>query len=226
MSMTMKNISIDDAELAELRWYAQHRCALPSHALQGEISAERLRAMIRAVFESESIEVPNDLPPAEPSGRIVIDAVPLAQSLPGTTKAKAARAKGLVDKTSDGDPKVVIHIPKQAGPGGERHVPVAVNGRLMLIPRAQNVEIPYRFYEALRNAVETRYEEVPAKGDQPSYLRPIEVLSYPFHAVRMPDAAEIEAWRKPQDDEGLAEQQREVERRRRREELKKEGLVA
>lgn len=222
--MSMKRVSIDEAELSELRWFAEHRSALPAHALQADVGAEKLRAMIRTVFEGEDIEVPTDLPPT-PSG-VVLDAVPLAQAVPGTTKARAARGKGLVDKTSSGDPKVVIHIPKQTGPGGERHVPVSVNGRLMLIPRGKNVEVPYRYYEALLNAMETRFEEIPAKGDKPAELKTTDVLAYPFHVVKMPAAAEVEAWRKPQEAEGLAEQQREVERRRRREELKKEGLVA
>lgn len=227
---TMKHVSLEDAELHELKWFAEHRCALPDHALQANVEPDKLRAMIRTVFDGNDIEVPNDLLPA-PSGRVVdADMSPaLEQAVPGTTKAKAARKghfKGMVDKSSEGDPKVTIHIPRQSGPGGDRHVPVSVNGRLMLIPRARNVEIPYRYYEALNNAIEARYEEVPARGDQPADMKRTDVHSYPFHVLRMPAAAEVEAWIRHQDAEGLIEQQQIVAQRRRKEELRREGFVA
>lgn len=51
--------------------------------------------------------------------------------------------------------RIVIH--KQEGPGGSDDVPVGVNGRVWQIKREREVTVPAAVYNALMEAVETRY---------------------------------------------------------------------
>jgi hypothetical protein len=110
----------------------------------------------------------------------------------------------LLDVGSTNDPRVKLIIHEQQGMGnfGKRAVPVAVNGRTMLIPRNQEVSIPYRFFEALNAAKETSYEDV-ADEDNPRKVERIETTahSYPFTVLERPSQAAIAAWHKRAEDE-------------------------
>ena len=65
--------------------------------------------------------------------------------------------------------------------GGSDDVQVGVNGSVMLVPRGKDVDIPYRYYEALKNAVADKYEMMPdGKSMNPV---PRKVPAYPFQVV-------------------------------------------
>lgn len=42
-------------------------------------------------------------------------------------------------------------------PGVQNPLPIGVNGSVMVVPTGEPVEVPYRFYEALKNAVKRTY---------------------------------------------------------------------
>ena len=97
------------------------------------------------------------------------------------------------------DPKVLISIPATGEKGGERDVPVPVNGNTFTIRRDTPVEVPYRVYEALKNAVQTTYEQRSSAPDRPPEIISRDSPSYPFSVLRMPPAEEIRAWRERTD---------------------------
>lgn len=101
------------------------------------------------------------------------------------------------------DPKVVVNIPSDAENGGAHPVPVCVNGDHILIMRNTDVPIPYRFYEALRIAVETNYrQEAPESGGKPVTISERR-HAFRFSTLEMPPRDEIEAYRKRNASVGL-----------------------
>lgn len=61
------------------------------------------------------------------------------------------------DHVFTGMERKVVHIFNQEGPGGDKPVFVAVNGRGFSIPRMKDVKLPVAVVSALENAVEDRY---------------------------------------------------------------------
>lgn len=85
-----------------------------------------------------------------------------------------------VGRTRDinGEECVKINVAAVEGQGGDRPVPVTVNGRTMLIPRGDDVWVPVRYAEVLKNAVMDEYEQsTKGLGD------PRKTYSYPFNYV-------------------------------------------
>ncbi|MBF0175715.1 MAG: hypothetical protein HQL63_02530 [Magnetococcales bacterium] len=89
-------------------------------------------------------------------------------------KEEQAEEKKGQEYQEDAD-TVRIHLQRSDGKGGDRPVPVAVNGSLMLIPRGKAVRVPRKFVEALQNAKTTHFEQ-----DEHGEFHPRETLSYPF----------------------------------------------
>jgi hypothetical protein len=74
--------------------------------------------------------------------------------------------------------KVRINIGIQEEAGGNEPVAVGVNGKIMLIPRGKDVDIPEPYLEALEHAVTFKYDSLPdGMGINPV---PREVQLYPF----------------------------------------------
>lgn len=71
-------------------------------------------------------------------------------------------------------------------PGGKDPVPVSVNGKAMLIPRGQEVEVPERYFEVLANALMDYYET-----DEDGNLVPIprKIPRYQFNVLARNSAA-------------------------------------
>ncbi len=61
--------------------------------------------------------------------------------------------------------KINIHVTEEAG--GTEPVQVGVNGRIMLIPRDRDVDIPVSYFEVLDHAVAHKYEMLPDGGMNP-----------------------------------------------------------
>lgn len=68
-----------------------------------------------------------------------------------------------------------INIAAAPVEGGDRAVPVRVNGRTMLIPRGKRVMVPEEYVEAIRNASETIWNMT-----EHGLSDPREVPSYPY----------------------------------------------
>lgn len=145
-------IKIEDAKAYQLRKYAEEVLGLQLRA--GE-SAMSIKAKIAAVIEGDEIDVSEDDP-----------------ALPKLQKA----APELAEKPA----KVTIIISRTNEPGGNQPVPVAVNGRAMLIPRGEPVEIPEHFFEALKNAERAVYDQYPDGGINPT---PRIIPEYPFQRI-------------------------------------------
>lgn len=109
------------------------------------------------------------------------------------------------DITSAADPIVTLILIEQEGPGGKRDLQVSVNGRLMLLPRGRPIDVPYRYFEALKNAVQTLYDPDP---EDKHNLVSREVPSYPFSVVRAPSADEVAAWHARHGAHSIAEAER------------------
>lgn len=80
--------------------------------------------------------------------------------------------------------RVKIHIMKTDKDGGDRDVPVGVNGKIYLIQRGVDVEVPVEVVEVLKNAIETRWEQ---RKDPDNPLRSQMIRrdthAYPFSIV-------------------------------------------
>jgi hypothetical protein len=150
-------IKLEAASAKQLADFSVARLGLDVNFRMG---ADRIRAlMVTAGFDQDAIEV--DEQPAVPAAQPAASAVH-------------------VNPDPNGDRLVTIVIQQEPGSAGKEHVKVAVNGKAMLIPRAKPVQIPYRFYEALKHANRMTYD--PAEdgvGLQPGRETP----AYPFQVI-------------------------------------------
>lgn len=96
--------------------------------------------------------------------------------------APKAAAPGKVNKDGEPDHKVAVMIHIVEEPGGADRVPLSVNGKAMLVERNIEQVIPYRYYKALEQAVEKRYDPLPdGKGYNPIARL---VPRYPYTVLR------------------------------------------
>jgi hypothetical protein len=87
-------------------------------------------------------------------------------------------AKPEVKKTraKKGHKKIIIH--KQSGSTGADDVTVSINGKVYLIKRDQEVEVPEAVIDILKNAIKTIYEQ-----NEENEVTARDVLAYPFSVV-------------------------------------------
>jgi hypothetical protein len=94
----------------------------------------------------------------------------------------------LVGGIGSNDPKVRLRLGETELPGGKEPAVIAVNGRTVVIQRKLVVDLPYRFYLAMRNAVRE--------------LVFSEVTNFPvLEIIAMPTADEIKRWHERTDNE-------------------------
>lgn len=96
------------------------------------------------------------------------------------------------------DPKVRLSILPSNDGIRAKDVQIACQGEVMLIRRERPVEIPYRHYLVLKNAIETvsrDTDEINPMTGLP-VKEWVEQNSYPFQVEAMPSAEEIAAWEK------------------------------
>jgi hypothetical protein len=153
--MSETKVKLSEATEAQMRQFAESYLGL---SIPASARVETIRAKIQAAWGKDEIPVSAD---AEVS--------PVAQG-PTITPEQA----------SGTDEKVRIMIPITDEAGGSDHVPVGVNGVVMLIPRGEPVSIPRRYFEVLKNAVTHRFEALPDGGINPV---PRKVQAYPFQLV-------------------------------------------
>jgi len=155
--MTMKRIDITAATQPQLLVFARDTLGFNSPP---NILAETLRAKIAAAWPKDYIMVSEaDETPAQDGSK------PQPQ-----TAEQAGPAEGMR--------RIHINITEEAG--GTEAVPVGVNGRIMLVPRGKNVDIPEAYYLVLKAAIKNLYDPIPDGGMNPV---PREVPMYPFQLV-------------------------------------------
>jgi hypothetical protein len=100
------------------------------------------------------------------------------------------------------------------GRGGDRPVPVSVNGDQILIRRNEWVKIPYRFYLAMMNAVQTTYEPITNDVGKMVDQKAIDQLAFPFNSRNGPSQAELDQWAKAKQAESARVAKEKQEERR------------
>lgn len=201
----MKTIPIDQAEAKDLRYYAKTVLGLDgiTNMMNGQTLRSKILAAAPGTTEVTVAEDPESLAQADAEQRqqtIASQPVlpPSTPSIPlGLAPRQAAQYRY--------DPKVKVYIPVVPGPGGDRHVPVAVNNDVVEIGRDQWIEVPYRFYLALKDAVAS---ELTPKNGEDGRLEIVsrDVLSYPFNVdpTTLPSQEQIDEWNKRVGDIELA----------------------
>lgn len=190
----MKLVTIKTATATDRQLLDFARTFLQIDGVQPNSSRETLLSKIAKVHQHDTVTVvstDDEAPEPEhnaPPARVVPDVLD----------------DGLrMDTDSRSDPTYTIILQQQSGLGnfGKRPVPVGVNGRVMLIPRGIEVTIPARFFLALREAVESKFEDV-VDQDNPTKVERVETetLSYPFQIVKQPTQAELDTWAKAKAD--------------------------
>lgn len=192
--MSNITVSIDNASYQQLAHFiTSQNLDIPRGS-----NAVGLRARIRQGFpDLTEITVPDDLSAraegtaAKPKNTVLAPAADVGEgpSRPSFPSGRAAQHFRY-------DPKVRLEVLPSSDPTRAKDVQVAVQGDVILIRRGREVEVPYRFYLALNEAV----EQVARDTDQehPESGLPIkewvEQKSYPFSIISMPSNAEIDAW--------------------------------
>lgn len=174
-----RTIPILEATADELRAFAQSHLGMSIHP---SAKLETVLAKVQAAYFKDTIALPDADEPVELDAQADTDAAPKAVHVQPTNRAAGT--------SSSHDPKVRLRIEGHEGVGGKRSVPVGVNGVHMLIPRQKEVDVPYRYYLVLKNAVRTHYQQDQETND----MIATEVPAYPFQVVKMPSEEEIEAW--------------------------------
>ncbi len=162
-------IRIDDASYDQLLIAAE---VLALDAKRGITKKEDLRALVRAaVAGNDTIEVPGDEAPAVVVARSNSDSA-----------------------HHSNDPKVVINIASDDATGGSHPFPVSNNGVMLLLKRDTEVEIPYRHYLVLNDAVETILEPYTDQQTGQPKVRETKQHAVRFTVKRLPSEAEIAAF--------------------------------
>lgn len=103
----------------------------------------------------------------------IVSAEPEAQQPEGVSRPVSYREVKM--PSGEMQKQVCIQIESANMVGGDRPVPVGVNGQAMLIPRGRPVWVPESYEEVLRNAVEDHYDQTDSGLGTPHKSR-----SYPY----------------------------------------------
>jgi len=154
----MKQVLITDASDAELRSFANDTLGLN---LPPNTKTDTLRGKIRLAWDKDFVltdDDPVDAPTQEGDAPVPITE---SQALP-----KEGYRRIILQETDDSD--------------GMEPVPVGVNGKIMLVPRGKEVDIPEAYYHVLCNAITHKFDALPDGGINPD---PRKVPLYPFQLV-------------------------------------------
>ena len=174
MNRKFETKSLSEATPEEVRAYALTFLGIPTEDLKdGEVLAK-----VQAAQEGDTIFVATEEPDKDQTG-----------SPPQPEEGQIT--SGLVGSFGRDDPKVTItlHAEERDGVVINRHKEVGVNGVVWLLKRGESITIPFRVYEALKNA-ERHVITHTTEGE----VREQVVKNTPFNVERMPPKEEIDAW--------------------------------
>lgn len=161
-------VKLTDATTAQLRYFAEVVLGL-ALGPNPNIKAETLIAKIASAgYQRDDITVPAGVGFETAPG-------PAAADTPAHAVDPGSYQRG---------PRASILIDRQEGPGGDRDVFVAVNGKSMLIPRGKPCDVGIPYVEALQHAVQTLYDM-----EEDGTITSREVPLYPVRILSMPAAA-------------------------------------
>ena len=167
---------IDKCTDAELRTHANIMLGLGTPP---KISRGSLLAKIREVWQPDFIYVDDKEEAAL--------AVEYEEAAANDTKANIRSLRG---SSSRNDPKVRIVFAMTEAAGGDRPFFTSVNNVPMLIPRGEEINLPYRYFLAVKNAVVTTYTMDPDTYEN----IPRDVPAYAFSVVSLPTQEEMRSW--------------------------------
>lgn len=196
----MKTIPINEASGAQLRYHAETVLGLEVHrtANRGQMIAK----IEQAAPNTATIQV-EDEPESPAQAKAETIAADAAVSAVVADEQRKEETKSTLHGLNERqaaqhhhDPKIEIKVLRSPEPGGDRDVPVAVNGQQFLLKRDVFTPVPYRVFEALQNASQTLYD--PVTDEQTGRIEPVarEVPSYAFQTRNEPSEEEVQAWRK------------------------------
>lgn len=182
MTTKFETKNLDEATPEQLRYFASAFLGIPTEGL----SDADVRARIMTAHEGETIYV-----------RVGEDDHVQAGSPPPDVEKREDRT-GIVGSLGHDDPKVkvTLHAEERDGVVNNRHKEVGVNGVVWLLKRGESITIPYRVFEALKNA-----ERHVITHDSEGNVREQVVKSTPYNVDQMPSEAEIAAWHARVDDQ-------------------------
>ena len=164
MADGMRDVALDEATQDELTWHAKNVLGLDIHPGTG---IPKLLAKIKeSGWVKENIGVPTEAKPVDGEFMMPEKVEPMKKTLGN-------------DRSGENDQMVTIMIPKQAGPGGDRPVPVGVNGTHILIPREEEVQIASRYVSVLKNAIQTEY----LQNEGTNEVIGRDVMIHPFNII-------------------------------------------
>ena len=196
----MKQIPINEASASQLRYHAETILGLEPisrSANRGQIIAKIEAASPGTTTVSVEDEAPESPAQAQAEKSALEQALEVAAARDAKVDDNKAKYAGMSAKQAaahHNDPIIEIQIPSTSEMGGKREVPVAVGGVQFTIQRDKWVPVPYRVFEALKNAVETVYEPGPKDEDGRQVPVGRDVPSYPFSYRNGPSEAEIAEW--------------------------------
>ena len=180
MKLISTKVQIADATDEELRNFAQLALGLPVEDLG---SRPALLAAISSAYMQDFITVQRAAPEENEQTQEGAPSVAPQQKLVG-------KAGG------HGEPVVILKIGQTEMPGGKDPVPVAVNGQTLIIQRNLRAEVPYRFYEALKNAVRQVVEQqVDPVNARMRINVDSEVTNYPLQIEQLPSPEAVAEWK-------------------------------
>ncbi len=181
--MTQRQIPIEDATRDQLVKFAKESLGMDFHHSTG---LPKISAGIRQAWKPDFILLYGD---DEVEGTTV-DEVKTGINDDDQVTVDAS-IRRLVGGSSKGDPKVRLFINEAEGPGGQRPVFVSVNNNAMLLPRGEDIDVPYRYYLALKASITTVYEQ---ETEEPYEVHGRDVPAYPFSLVKLPTEDEMKPW--------------------------------
>jgi len=191
----MKQIPIGEATPDQVRNFA----LMVGCDLSPNDSPETVTAKLKLVWQGATITAADT--PADNIGALGGDLRTAPEDRqPGESSpfAAVARAERVVGSTGKNDPRVILQVQRPRFGNdvskAQDYVTVAVNGVGFQIKSGQPVDVPYRVWEALNNAM-----RVEITHDDEGEVVETSVHAYPFNVLERPSAREVEAWHQATD---------------------------
>jgi hypothetical protein len=188
----------DKAPQKALLYYAKTVLSLPVKANTG---VPKLLSKIKEVSpDLKSIEVPADVvaeegseAPAAAASSEQETSAPQTQTAPSGDEQTSAPAPALAPAptptetkaTSNAKPKgywdekIKVLVHRGEGAQGKKPIEVGVNGKVMLIPRGEECDIPRKYFEVIKNAVQEIITQDTETGDRETHKAPL----YPYSVI-------------------------------------------
>ena len=154
----MKKIPISEATVEQLRVFSAGTLGIE---IKASASVEKARAQVLKAWDKPDIPVPESEDESVQAAGTAPEPVTHAQKKPER-------------------PMVRLTIGVTEDAGGADPIELGVNGRIMRVPRGEQVEIPFSYFEVLCHAVQDKYDALPDGGMNPV---PRKVPLHPFQVT-------------------------------------------